>query len=167
MNPRPKWTPARRAFKEAPWQHSQRLPSRVSSSVAAAEPRRSVATAKSRPIPRKFGKPRGTRNPDTVDWKKAIRWEKRHGHEVVTPLEGPRQPWVRTSEHKSSQLPGVTGLTSGCSDCKVATTKVPRAQTQRCHPQLRLYHRVETGSTLQQGACPQLHQSPSQRPHSG
>ena len=69
MNPRPKWTPARRAFKEAPWRQ-QRLPSCASSSVA---------TAKSRPISRQFGKPRGTRNPDTVDWKKARRWEKRHG----------------------------------------------------------------------------------------
>ena len=69
VNPRPKWTPARRAFKEAPWRQ-QRLPSRASSSVA---------TAKSRPISRQFGKPRGTRNPDTVDWKKARRWERRHG----------------------------------------------------------------------------------------
>ena len=79
VNPRPKWTPARRAFKEAPWRQ-QRLPSRASSSVA---------TAKSRPISRKFGKPRGTRNPDTVDWKKARRWEKRHNLEVDEPLEGP------------------------------------------------------------------------------
>ena len=83
VNPRPKWTPARRAFKEAPWRQ-QRLPSCVSSSVA---------TAKSRPISRKFGKPRGTRNPDTVDWKKARRWEKRHRGcdelEVDEPLEGP------------------------------------------------------------------------------
>ena len=69
VKPRPKWTPARRAFKEAPWRQ-ERLPSRASSSVA---------TAKSRPISRKFGKPRGTRNPDTVNWKKARRWEKRHG----------------------------------------------------------------------------------------
>ena len=81
MNPRPKWTPARRAFKEAPWRQ-QRLPSCAPSSVA---------TAKSRPISRKFGKPRGTRNPDTVNWKKARRWEKRHGGgdelEVDEPLE--------------------------------------------------------------------------------
>ena len=69
VKPRPKWTPSRRAFKEAPWRQ-QRLPSRASSSVA---------TAKSRPITRQFGKPRGTRNPDTVNWKKARRWEKRHG----------------------------------------------------------------------------------------
>ena len=69
VKPRPKWTPARRAFKEAPWRQ-QRLPSCASSSVA---------TAKSRPISRQFGKPRGTRNPDTVNWKKARRWEKRHG----------------------------------------------------------------------------------------
>ena len=69
VKPRPKWTPARRAFKEAPWRQ-QRLPSCAPSSVA---------TAKSRPITRHFGKPRGTRNPDTVNWKKARRWEKRHG----------------------------------------------------------------------------------------
>ena len=69
VKPRPKWTPARRAFKEAPWRQ-ERLPSRASSSVA---------TAKSRPISRKFGTPRGTRNPDTVNWKKARRWERRHG----------------------------------------------------------------------------------------
>ena len=81
VKPRRKWTPARRAFKEAPWRQ-QRLPSRASSSVA---------TAKLRRISRQFGKPRGTRNPDTVNWKKARRWEKRHGGgdelEVDKPLE--------------------------------------------------------------------------------
>ena len=80
MKPRPKWTPARRAFKEAPWRQ-QRLPSRASSSVA---------TAKSRPISRQFGKPRGTRNPDTVDWKKARRWEKRHGNGDELEVDEPR-----------------------------------------------------------------------------
>ena len=80
VNPRPKWIPARRAFKEAPWQQ-QRLPSRASSSVA---------TAKSRPISRQFGKPRGTRNPDTVDWKKARRWEKRHGNGDELEVDEPR-----------------------------------------------------------------------------
>ena len=79
MNPRPKWTPARRTFKEALWRQ-QRLPSCAPSSAA---------TAKSRPISRKFGKPRETRNPKTVALKNERRIAKRHNLEVAKPLEGP------------------------------------------------------------------------------
>ena len=61
-------------------EHNAELENRSapSSSVAAAEPRRSVATAKSRPNPRRKGKPRGTRDPNTVALKKARRYARRH-----------------------------------------------------------------------------------------
>ena len=76
VTPRRWWNPQRIAAEE----HNAELESRSapSSSVAAAEPRRSVATAKSRPKPRRKGKPRGTRDPKTVALKKARRYARRH-----------------------------------------------------------------------------------------
>ena len=71
-------------------EHIAELESRSapSSSVAAAESRRSVATAESRPNPRRRGKPRGTRDPNTVALKKARRWARRHNAlDPTTPEE--------------------------------------------------------------------------------
>ena len=61
-------------------EHNAELESRSapSSSVAAAKPRRFVATAKSRPKSRRFGKARGIRDPKTVALKKARRYARRH-----------------------------------------------------------------------------------------
>ena len=89
-------------------EHIAELESRSapSSSVAAAEPRRSVATAKSRPKPRRWGKPRGTRDPHTVALKKARRYFRRHNTLDPTSPEALREQQLAALGHPDLASPG-------------------------------------------------------------
>ena len=89
-------------------EHIAELESRSapSSSVAAAEPRRSVATAESRPKPQRRGKPRGTRDPNTVALKKARRWARRHNALDPTTPEELREQQLAALGHPDLARPG-------------------------------------------------------------
>ena len=88
-------------------EHIAELESRSapSSSVAAAEPRRSVATAKSRPKPRRKGKPRGIRDPKTVALKKARRYARRHNTLDPTTPEALRRRQLAALGHPDPGSP--------------------------------------------------------------
>ena len=104
LTPRcPWWTPQRIEAED----HNAELESRSapSSSVAAAELRRSVATAKSRPKPRRKGKPRGTRDPKTVALKKARRYARRHNTLDPTTPEALRQLQLAALGHPDPGSP--------------------------------------------------------------
>ena len=105
LTPRcPWWNPQRVKAEE----HIAELESRSapSSSVAAAEPRRSVATAESRPNPRRRGKPRGTRDPNTVALKKARRYARRHKTLDPTTPEELREQQLAALGHPDLARPG-------------------------------------------------------------
>ena len=107
LTPRcPWWNPQRIEAEE----HNAELESRSapSSSVAAAEPRRSVATAKSRPKPRRKGKPRGTRDPKTVALKKARRYARRHNTLDPTTPEALRRRQLAALGHPDPGSPETT-----------------------------------------------------------
>ena len=89
-------------------EHNAELENRSapSSSVAAAEPRRSVATAESRPNPRRRGKPRGTRDPNTVALKKARRYARRHHTLDPTTPEELREQQLAALGHPDLARPG-------------------------------------------------------------
>ena len=104
LTPRcPWWNPQRVKAEE----HIAELESRSapSSSVAAAEPRRSVATAESRPNPRRRGKPRGTRDPNTVALKKARRYARRHNTLDPTTPEALREQQLAALGHPDLESP--------------------------------------------------------------
>ena len=89
-------------------EHNAELANRSapSSSVAAAEPRRSVATAESRPKPQRRGKPRGTRDPNTVALKKARRYARRHNTLDPTTPEELREQQLAALGHPDLARPG-------------------------------------------------------------
>ena len=107
LTPRcPWWNPQRIEAEE----HNAELESRSapSSSVAAAKPRRSVATAKSRPKPRRKGKPRGTRDPKTVALKKARRYARRHNTLPHTTTEALQRRQLAALGHPEPGSPGTS-----------------------------------------------------------
>ena len=115
LTPRcPWWKPQRVEAEE----HNAELENRSapSSSVAAAEPRRSVATAESRPKPRRKGKPRGTRDPKTVALKKARRYARRHNTLDPTTPEALREQQLAALGHPDLESPE-TPRTSTPTEC--------------------------------------------------